>query len=137
MCKFSRGTYYEAFPDLAKYYTLVTGIEMTPEELRVTGERINNVGRLFNVREGFTRKDDHLPAKVMSTPIPDEGVAKGSYVSKKELDFLLDDYYEVRGWTKEGIPTIEKLQEIGLKDLVYIVKPKIEALKKMETKRRK
>lgn len=137
VCKFSRGTYYEAFPDLAKYYTLVTGIEMTPEELRITGERINNVGRLFNVREGFTRKDDHLPAKVMSTPIPDEGVAKGSYVSQKELDFLLDDYYEVRGWTKEGIPTIEKLKEIGLKDLVYIVKPKIEAPKKMENKRRK
>jgi len=139
VCKFSRGTYYDAFPDLAKYYMLVTGIEMTPEELRTTGERINNVGRLFNVREGFTRKDDHLPAKVMSTPIPDEGVAKGSYVSQKELDFLLDDYYEVRGWTKEGIPTIEKLKEIGLKDLVYIVKPKIEAPKKMEkeTKRRK
>ncbi|MFQ5758124.1 MAG: aldehyde ferredoxin oxidoreductase family protein [Candidatus Bathyarchaeia archaeon] len=126
VCKFGRGTYYEAFKDLSEFYTLTTGIEMTPEELRITGERINNVARLFNVREGLTRKDDHLPWKIMNVPIPDEGVAKGSYVSQKELDFLLDDYYEARGWTKEGFPTIEKLKELGMKDLMYIVKPKIE-----------
>jgi len=70
-----------------------------------------------------------MPAKVMNTPIPDEGVSKGSYVSQKDLDLLLDDYYEVRGWTMDGIPTIEKLNEIGLNDLVYIVKPKIEKTK--------
>jgi len=126
VCKFSRGTYYEGFKDLAKLYTLVTGIEMSPEQLRIAGEGLNNLGRLFNIREGFTRKDDHMPIKVMTTPIPDEGVAKGSHVTQKELDFLLDDYYEVRGWTKDGVPTIEKLNEVGLNDLVYIVKPKIE-----------
>ena len=125
VCKFGRGTYYEAFEDLAKYYTLTTGIKMTPEELRTTGERINDIARIFNVREGFTRKDDHLPYKIMHNPIPDETVSKGSYVSQKELDFLLDDYYEARGWTREGFPTIEKLNELGLKDLVHIVKPKI------------
>ena len=129
VCKFGRGTYYEAFKDLAGYYTLTTGIEMTPEELRITGERINNVARLFNVREGLTRKDDHLPWKTMNVPIPDEGVAKGSYVSQKELDFLLDDYYEARGWTRGGFPTKEKLKELGMKDLIYIVKPKIEKQK--------
>ena len=135
LCKFSRGTYYETFEDLARYYTLVTGIATTPEELRITGERINNLGRLFNIREGFTRKDDHLPAKVMSTPIPDDTVSKGSYITQKELNFMLDDYYACRGWTKEGIPTIEKLKEIGLDDLAYIVKPKIEKPKKPETKK--
>jgi len=124
VCKFSRGTYYEDFKDLANYYTLTTGIEMTPEELKITGERINNIGRLYNIREGFTRKDDHLPWKVMNVPIPDEGVSKGSHVSQKDLDILLDDYYEVRGWAKDGIPTIEKLKEIGLDDLMHIVKPK-------------
>ena len=129
VCKFSRGTYYEGFKDLANYYTLVTGIEVTPEELTITGERINNIGRLFNIREGLTRKDDHLPWKVMNVPIPDEGVAKGSHVTQKDLDILLDDYYEVRGWTKEGVPTIEKLKEIGLEDLAYIVKPKLEKTK--------
>jgi len=130
VCKFSRGTYFEGFDDLAQYYTLVTGIEMTPEELRISGERISNLARLFNIREGFTRKDDHLPAKVMSTPIPDDTVSKGSYITKKELDFMLDDYYESRAWTKEGIPTTEKLNEIGLNDLTYLVKEKPEKPKR-------
>jgi aldehyde:ferredoxin oxidoreductase len=130
VCKFSRGVYYKTFDDLAQYYTLATGIAVTPQELQVTGERINNLARVFNVREGLSRKDDTMPAKVMNTPIPDEGVSKGSYVSQKDLDILLDDYYEVRGWTKDGIPTIEKLNEIGLNDLVPIVKPKIEKPKK-------
>jgi len=126
VCKFSRGVYPDAFGDLAKYYTLDTGIAMTPQELQKTGERINNLGRLINIREGFTRKDDHLPPKVMNVPIPDEGVSKGAHVTQAELDLLLDDYYETRGWTKEGVPTIEKLNEIGLDDLDYIVKPKLE-----------
>ena len=125
VCKFSRGVYYKEFEDLAKYYSLVTGIEVTPNELRKAGERINNLGRLFNIREGFTRKDDHLPPKVMSTPIPDNTVSKGSYVTQKELDFMLDDYYEHRGWTKEGVPTLEKLKDLGMEDLAYIVKGKV------------
>jgi aldehyde:ferredoxin oxidoreductase len=109
VCKFSRGTYYKGIEDMARLYTLVTGIEMTPEELQRSGERINNVARIFNIREGLGRKDDTLPWKVMNQPITDEGPAKGAYVSQKELDLLLDDYYEARGWSKEGIPTIEKL----------------------------
>jgi len=125
VCKFSRGVYFENFNDLAKYYTLATGIAVTPEEMRITGERINNLGRLFNIREGLTRKDDHLPAKVMSTPIPDDTVSKGSYIKQEELDFMLDDYYACRGWTREGIPTLEKLKGIGLEDLAYIAEGKI------------
>jgi len=130
VCKFSRGTYYEGFKDLAKYYTLVTGIEMTPEELERTGERINNLGRLFNIREGFTRKDDHLPPKIMSTPIPDDTVSKGSYITQEELDLMLDDYYATRGWTKEGVPTLKKLKELELEDLAYIVEDKIKTGKR-------
>jgi aldehyde:ferredoxin oxidoreductase len=120
VCKFSRGTYYDGFKDLAKYYTLVTGYEMSPEELTRAGERINNLGRLINIREGLTRKDDSLPYKIMHVPIPDEGVSKGAHVTQEELDLLLDDYYETRGWTKEGIPTKEKLNAIGMEDLVSI-----------------
>jgi len=126
VCKFSRGTYYKGFEDLANYYTLATGIGMTAEELRMAGERISNLGRLFNVREGLTRKDDHLPPKVMSTPIPDDTVSKGSYITQKELDFMLDDYYASRGWTREGVPTLEKLKDLGLENLSYIAKEKIE-----------
>ena len=125
VCKFGRGTYYEGFEDFAKLYTLATGIKVTAEEMRLTGERINNIARLFNIREGLGRKDDTLPWKVMNHPIPDEGPSKGAYVSKEELDMMLDDYYEVRGWTREGIPTLEKLKELGLEEFADIVKAKL------------
>jgi len=132
VCKFSRGTYYKELEDMTKLYTLVTGIEMTPEELKQSGERINNVARLFNVREGLGRKDDTLPYKVMHMPIPDEGPSKGAYVSQEELDLLLDDYYMARGWTREGIPTVEKLKELGMDDLIPIVEGKIGKTKEAE-----
>jgi aldehyde:ferredoxin oxidoreductase len=122
VCKFSRGTYFEGYKDLAALYNAVTGIEMTAEELQKSGERINNLGRLFNIREGLSRKDDTLPWKVMNVPIPDEGIAKGSFVSQADLDLLLDDYYEVRGWTIDGVPTVEMLTKIGMDDLAYLVK---------------
>jgi len=121
VCKFSRGTYVKGYEDLAALYNAVTGIEMKPDELQKAGERINNLGRLINIREGLTRKDDTLPWKVMHVPIPDEGPSKGSFVSQEELDLLLDDYYEVRGWNKEGVPTPEKLKELGMEDLAYII----------------
>jgi aldehyde:ferredoxin oxidoreductase len=127
VCKFSRGTYYKELPDMAKLYNLVTGIEMTPEELKKSGERINTVARLINIREGLSRKDDTLPWKVMNMPIPDEGPVKGAFVSQEELDLLLDDYYDSRGWTLEGVPTPAKLKELGMDDLLSIVKAKKEA----------
>jgi len=125
VCKFSRGTYYKEIEDMAKLYSLVTGFEVSAEDLRLSGERINNAARLFNVREGLGRKDDTLPYKVMHLPVPDEGPSKGAYVSQKELDFLLDDYYETRGWNKEGIPTVQKLKELKMDKLIPIAQKKI------------
>jgi aldehyde:ferredoxin oxidoreductase len=127
VCKFARGTFYQELPDMARLYNLVTGIEMSPEELKRSGERINTVGRLINIREGLGRKDDTLPWKVMHEPIPDEGPVKGAFVSQEELDLLLDDYYESRGWTLEGVPTTAKLKELGMDDLLGIVEGKQEA----------
>ena len=127
VCKFSRGTYYKELQDMAKLYNLVTGIDMTPEELKKAGERINTVARLINIREGLGRKDDTLPWKVMNVPIPDDGPVKGAVVTQEELDLLLDDYYESRSWTLEGVPTVEKLKEIGMDDLLSIVEGKREA----------
>jgi len=127
VCKFSRGTYYKELPDMAKLYTLVTGIDITPEELKRCGERIQNAARLFNIREGLGRKDDTLPWKVMHEPIPDEGPAKGALVTQAELDLMLDDYYESRGWTKQGVPTVEKLKELGMDDLIGIAEKSREA----------
>ena len=126
LCKFSRGVMYDGLKDMAKYFTLATGIEMTPEELILAGERINNLARVINIREGKgTRANDTLPWKIMNFPVPDEGIAKGAVVNQKEFDLGLDDYYEVRGWTKNGIPTPEKLKELGLDDLVSIVEKKL------------
>src|SRR5512136_2112772 len=122
VCKFSRGTYYDGLNDMAKYYTLATGIPITAAELKKAGERIENLARLVNIREGIgTREHDTLPYKIMNVPLPDEGPAKGVVVSEEEFQIGLDDYYAVRGWTPDGIPTAEKLAELGLGDLTYIV----------------
>jgi aldehyde:ferredoxin oxidoreductase len=127
ICKFSRGTYYKGLADMAKLYNLVTGFEMSGEELKRCGERINTVARLINIREGLGRKDDTLPWKVMHMPIPDEGPVQGAVVTQEELDLLLDDYYTSRGWTLEGVPTAAKLKELGMEGLAGMVKGKQEA----------
>jgi aldehyde:ferredoxin oxidoreductase len=121
VCKFSRGTYYDGWKDLANYYSLATGISMTPEELTKDGERIENLARLFNIREGKgTRKFDTIPWKIKNVPVPDEGPAKGVCVSEEELQVGLDDYYAARGWTMDGVPSAAKLDELGLGDLAQI-----------------
>jgi aldehyde:ferredoxin oxidoreductase len=123
VCKFSRGTYYDGNADLANYYTLATGIPMTPEELDKAGERIENLARLFNIREGKgTREYDTLPWKIKNVPVPEDGPAKGAVVNEEEFQIGLDDYYAARGWTSEGIPTVEKLEELDLGEYAYIVK---------------
>ena len=120
VCKNAKGTLYNELADMAKLYALVTGYEMTPEELSVAGERIITLARLINLREGLSRKDDTLPWKVMNQPIPDDGPAKGAIVTQDELDLLLDDYYQSRGWTLDGIPTKSQLNKLGMEDLSSI-----------------
>ena len=124
ICKNAKGTLYKELSDMAKLYTLVTGSEMTPEELSLAGQRINTLARLINVREGLSRKDDTLPWKVMNQPIPDDGPTKGAVVTQEELDLLLDDYYQSRGWTADGIPTKSQLDKLGMEDLSSIIEGK-------------
>jgi aldehyde:ferredoxin oxidoreductase len=113
VCKFTISM-YDGYEDLAKLYNIVTGFNLKAADLKIVGERINNLARLFNIREGFTRNDDSLPPKIFSTPIP-SGPSKGASISKEELDLMLDEYYEVRGWTSDGTPSPEKLKELDLK----------------------
>jgi aldehyde:ferredoxin oxidoreductase len=127
ICKNAKGTFYKELQDLAKLYSLVTGYDVTPEELTAAAERINTLARLINIREGLSRKDDTLPWKVMNEPIPDDGPAKGAIVTQDELDLLLDDYYGSRGWTLDGVPTVAKLKELCMDDLKSIVESKQEA----------
>ena len=93
-----------------------TGWDLDLAGLEKIGERIYNLERLINVRRGVDRKDDTLPFRVMNEPIPD-GPAKGRYCPRETLDAMLDEYYAIRGWTSEGIPTGEKLSELGLKKI--------------------
>ena len=75
------------------------------------GERINTLARLFNVREGFARQQDTLPARNLSQPLQGSGPAKGHVV---ELDPMLDEYYTLMGWDRNGVPTQERLRELQL-----------------------
>ncbi len=127
VCKNARGTFYKELQDLAKLYGTVTGYAITPEELTTAAERINTLARLFNVREGMSRKDDSLPWKVMNEPIPDDGPVKGAVVTQDELDLLLDDYYQSRGWTLEGVPTTATLKKLDMDEFAGIVESKQEA----------
>jgi len=119
LCKFTRGI-WKGYDEIAKLYSLVTGIPLSGVELQTAGERMSNLARLYNVREGLTRKGDSLPPRVMKDPIP-SGVAKGSYVSEEELNILLNGYYKARGWTKEGVPTKLKVNALGLEAYSNIV----------------
>jgi aldehyde:ferredoxin oxidoreductase len=93
-----------------------TGWNMTMKEYMQIGERGLDLSRAFNAREGLTRRDDHLPKRMME-PLPD-GVFAGKPFTQEMLDSMLDNYYEMRGWDKKtGIPTKEKLETIGLHDV--------------------
>jgi aldehyde:ferredoxin oxidoreductase len=92
----------------------VTGLAYTPEEIEQVGERINNLARAFNAREGFGREDDTLPERVLTEPLQ-HGASKGHFISKDDLKQMLDEYYAVRGWDlSTGNPTREKLKELDL-----------------------
>ncbi|HID15980.1 MAG TPA: aldehyde ferredoxin oxidoreductase, partial [Candidatus Atribacteria bacterium] len=94
----------------ARILSAITGIEFEGEDLVYIGERIFNLERLFNMREGFDRKQDRLPERLLKEPFK-SGPSAGKVV---ELDKMLDEYYEYRGWDKNGKPYDWKLKELGL-----------------------
>jgi aldehyde:ferredoxin oxidoreductase len=124
VCKNAKGTFYKDFEEMVKIYNVTTGFALTEQEFALAGERIQALAKLINAREGLTRKDDTLPWKVMNQPVSDDGSAKGAVVTKDELNLMLDDYYQARGYDKEGIPTKAKLQELGLDEYVKIIDAK-------------
>ncbi|MFX0067879.1 MAG: aldehyde ferredoxin oxidoreductase family protein [Promethearchaeota archaeon] len=103
----------------AKLLAVTTGHKLSGTELLNVGERVINLQRCFNVREGLKRKDDIIPKRIQEVPI------FGAYANVKETamkdyDAMLDEYYELRGWNREtGIPTEEKLRELGLEDVYH------------------
>jgi aldehyde:ferredoxin oxidoreductase len=96
--------------DYADLLTATTGMKIDPAELLKVGERIWNLQKLYNIKRGFGRKDDTLPARLLNEPLK-EGAPTGQVSRIAEM---LDEYYTLRGWDKEGTPTPEKRKELGI-----------------------
>jgi aldehyde:ferredoxin oxidoreductase len=107
--------------DLAKLYNASAGEDLTPGEMINRGERISNLAKLINVREGFSRKDDRVP-EIWFTPMhsPEGTIETRDYfntkvIEKADAEKILNDYYDERGWDIDsGKPTQEKLEKLGL-----------------------
>ena len=88
----------------------VTGWEFGIEDFRKTGERAVNLSRAFNMRDGFSRTDDTLPKRLLKEAAktgPAQGLTCG-------LDQMLPEYYQLRGWDPDGVPTAETSRRLGL-----------------------
>ncbi len=116
LCKFIRGCFKDVWTEVAQLYTCATGIELTADELKLATERAWNLKKAFNIREGWTKKDDWLPPRCLKDPIP-AGGSKGAYVKPKDLRMMIKAYYKARGWTPEGLIPKEKLIALGLEDI--------------------
>lgn len=116
-CK-SGGTFVMAevyWPEMAEAIESATGMPMSVERLKLTGERIYNLQRCYNVWHGLRRKDDTQPRRLLTVPSP-SGHAKGHVL---HLETMLEEYYRLRGWDPAtGIPTAEKLRGLGLEDAI-------------------
>jgi aldehyde:ferredoxin oxidoreductase len=97
-----------------QFLSAVTGWNYTPEEIEHQSHRIYTAERLFNLREGFGKKDDMLPFRSLFEPMPD-GPSKGNVVPLEEM---LPEYYALRGWDGEGKPTVETLENLGLREFI-------------------
>jgi aldehyde:ferredoxin oxidoreductase len=101
---------------MAKHYNAVTGKNVSEEDFKHIGKRVWNLTRAFNVREGFTSKDDTLPYRIANDPLP-EGKTKGKIIPQADFDKILKDYYEWWNWDDQGRPTKEALKAVQLDDI--------------------
>lgn len=101
LCKFLRGVFDDIYVESAEVLRAITGIPFDGDELRAAAKRIVLVRKLFNVREGWTRAEDTLPARFLSEPLP-TGVARGVHIDAERLDELIATYYRARGWCADG-----------------------------------
>ena len=116
-CKFLRKAFDDFYGESAAIYEHITGWDMSPQELKQAGERINNLKKQFNIREGWTRNDDTLPPRILEEKLP-TGVVEGVGLTKEDLDEAITGYYRARGWTEDGMIPDEKLRDLDLLDIV-------------------
>jgi aldehyde:ferredoxin oxidoreductase len=116
LCKFIAPIRAMAFNEMVELTNLATGRDYTLDELMLVGDRAINLGRAFNVREGFTRKDDRLPLRFYQ-PLQG-GPSAGNHFTAQEFEKGLDEYYRLRGWDLEtGWPRKETLLGLGMEDV--------------------
>lgn len=96
--------------ELAALLSAVTGVSYSVEDFMKAGDRIWNLERLFGLKSAISGKDDRLPERMMKEPIQ-TGPSKGEV---SHMDEMLPEYYQLRGWDAEGVPTPEKLKELSL-----------------------
>lgn len=103
------------FKEYVDLIRAMTGMEFSAEELQQIGERIYTLERLFNIREGASRKDDYPVERYFVEPTP-AGLPKnrGKTIDREKYDQMLDENYEMHGWDKDGIPRQETLEKLGL-----------------------
>jgi aldehyde:ferredoxin oxidoreductase len=116
-CKFLRKAFDDLYAESAEIYQHITGWDMSADELKQAGERISNMKKLFNIREGWHRDDDTLPPRVLQETLP-TGVVEGVGLAKDDLDMMIQGYYRARGWTDDGLIPDDKLRELGLTGVV-------------------
>ena len=97
---------------MAEMLTLVTGRQWTADEMGEVGRRVLNIGRAFNQREGFNRAHDTIPKRLVKDALEGEGPAAGQKIPQKAFEDMLDQYYEVMGWDKNGMMPEELIQSI-------------------------
>lgn len=108
LCLFT--TFAIGLPEISSMIRTALGCECSDAEILKIGERIWNLERVFNLKAGFTSADDTLPSRLLTEPLK-AGPGKGKV---SELDVMLKEYYDLRGWDKEGIPTDGKKEELAI-----------------------
>ena len=103
--------YGMSLKELWQLVAAATGFDYaTTTDLQLLGERVSTLARLFNVREGLARAEDTLPDRNLKQPMAD-GPAAGHVV---DLEPMLSEYYRIMGWDEHGVPTAERLDQLGL-----------------------
>ncbi len=95
-----------------------TGLTYNSESISKFGQRVDTLTRLFNIREGFSRKDDNLPPKFWAAQTAGSAEGMKAFVDENDFERSLDMYYELRGWSSDGVPTEETIEELGLSSLM-------------------
>jgi len=122
LCKFIRRCFTGkadregAWPAIAQLINATTGWDFDYDAVDLIGERAHTIKKAFNIREGWTRADDHLPYRWQHEPMK-EGASAASVVTEEELEYMKDLYYEAKGWTKEGLIPKEKLIALEMDDV--------------------